>query len=219
MKITVCSYNIHSGKNIFYWPTLKKMINFFQMKNLDILALQEVQNNSNKGWQFNEIKNSLAMQAIYGGNISLGDGQYGNATFSRFPILHCQNIMLPSEKEQRGALCTTLLVHNRPVQMINTHLGLGRQERTLQINQLEQLLSPDQPNLLAGDFNTTSPNAFPLLDDLAKKAGKEGDPTIFPLNKRIDFIFASSSFELIEYEVLDLELSDHYPILASLRLL
>lgn len=218
MEITICCYNIHSGKNIFYWPTLKKMIDFFRERKVDILALQEVHNNSTKGWQFNIIQDSLGMAGSYGGNLPLGDGHYGNATFSRFPIIHSQNTILPSEKEPRGALSTTLLIDDYPVQLINTHLGLGRKERTIQMNQIEQLLSADQPNLLVGDFNTTAPHSFPL-DDLGKRAGKEDKPTIFPLKKRIDFIFASSSFELIDYEVLEMELSDHYPVVASLRLL
>lgn len=219
MRFTLCCYNIHSGKNIFYWPTLTKMIDFFQEKKPDLLALQEVHNNSSKGRQFSKIKQSLGLEAGYGGNLSIGDGHYGNAIFSRFPIIHYQNTLLPSEKEQRGALSATLLIDQRPIQLINTHLGLGRQERTLQLKQIEQLLTPDQPNLVVGDFNTTAPRSFPQLDDLGKRAGKEDHPTIFPLNKRIDFIFASSVFELIDYEVLKLDFSDHYPIMASLRLL
>lgn len=219
MQFTIGTYNIHSGKDIIYRATLHKMMEFIKSLSVDILALQEVQNNSKNGWHFNELQQYLVHEGVYGGNIKLADGQYGNATFSAFPIIESENVSLTSSKEQRGALCTTIQIGEHRVRILNTHLGLGRRERSQQMNEVNQLLmNTSFPNLLVGDLNTTAPLLFTDMVDLAKKIGKEGVPTIFPLKKRIDYILASKSIELMDYEVIPVTFSDHYPVKATVRL-
>lgn len=219
MKINVCSYNIHSGKNIWHRSTLHKMIRFFRRNPVDILAIQEIHNNSKHGWQVDVWSNQLHMESAFAGNVLIKDGFYGIAVFSRFPILKSEHVKLTSHKEQRGALFLKLQIADSTISIINTHLGLGRKERMVQLKELEDLISSDPcPTLLFGDFNTSSPLSIPSLIDIGKKAGKDDLPTFFPLRKRIDFIFASSSFQLMDYHVVPIPYSDHYPVRASLQL-
>ena len=219
MKISVCSYNIHSGKNIFHRPTLQKMIRFFRRNPIDILAVQEIHQNSKHGWQVDVCKNQLEMETAFAGNVLIKDGYYGIAIFSRFPILKSEHVKLTSQKEQRGLLHLKLKIDGSEVNVLNTHLGLGRKERMIQLNELEDLISSDSsPTLLFGDFNSSSSLSLPPLIDLGKKAGKEELPTFFPLRKRIDFIFTSPSFQLVDYDVIPVQYSDHYPVRASLVL-
>ncbi|MEW9672056.1 endonuclease/exonuclease/phosphatase family protein [Ammoniphilus sp. 3BR4] len=219
MELKIVCYNIHSGKNLFYRPTLDSIIEFLREQAPDIVSLQEVHNNSKQGWQFNQIKEALAMNGDFGGNVKIGDGMYGNATLTRFPLIQSKNIPLPSQKEQRGVLCSTIDIKGRTIEVLNTHLGLGKKERESQLEHLAMLLDKSSLlHILMGDFNTVVTIPFPDMMDLGKKAGKESLPTIFPLKKRIDYIYASSSFHLSSYEVIPVTHSDHYPITSVIGL-
>ncbi len=220
MELTILCYNIHSGKTIFYRPSLHHIIGYLQEQSPDIIALQEVHNNSGQGWQFNELSQALGMHGSFGGNLQVKDGLYGNATFTKLPITLSNPIFLPSEREQRGMLHTAIEVQGLPLYIFNTHLGLGKKERLNQLELIRDTLEDcPYPCLLMGDLNTTTPLELRDMVDVGKKTGKDSQPTIFPLKKRIDFIFASSSFEILEYEVFsNISFSDHYPIKAKLRL-
>lgn len=219
MDLKILCYNTHSGKNLFYKPTLDSIIEFLLAQSADIICLQEVHNNSKQGQQYQRLKEALAMNGEFGGNITIADGMYGNATFSRFPLVQSSNIALPSQKEQRGVLYSTINFKGHAIDVFNTHLGLGRKERESQIRLLETTLSNSSvPCILAGDFNTTASIPFSNMMDLGKKAGKESLPTIFPLKKRIDYIYASSAFHLSSYEVIPVTYSDHYPLTAVINL-
>jgi len=79
--------------------------------------------------------------------------------------------------------------------------------------------------LLAGDFNDT-PSSFvhaevsELLEDSFTKKGSGLGITYagkLPL-LRIDYIFGSKEFEVLEFETHSILRSDHYPITANLFL-
>ncbi|RXT05858.1 endonuclease/exonuclease/phosphatase family protein [Ammoniphilus sp. CFH 90114] len=219
MQLNIICYNIHSGRNLFYRPTLDLIIQFLKEQSADIISLQEVHHNSKQGWQFDQIMKGLAMDGSYGANVKITDGAYGNATFSRYPIVWSKNVWLPSQKEQRGMLHSVLEIQRKKVHIFNTHLGLGKKEREMQLEALTHTVEECGSScLLMGDLNTTVSLPFPNMIDLGKKAGKESQPTIFPLKKRIDYIYASSSFELLHYEVNQVNHSDHYPIKATVQL-
>jgi endonuclease/exonuclease/phosphatase family metal-dependent hydrolase len=191
------------------------MITYFQQHHADILALQEVHNNSKHGWHFEQLKKALNLHNAFGKNVSVADGGYGNAIFSRFPILQWDNISLPSHREQRGLLSTMIDIDGHPIQVWNAHLSLHKSTRITQMKTLEQLtLKETKPCFLMGDFNTTTPSPLSNLVDVGKKAGKSHLPTLFPLRRRIDYIFSSPSFECVEYQVIRLSYSDHYLLKA-----
>lgn len=79
--------------------------------------------------------------------------------------------------------------------------------------------------VLAGDFNNTQySKVYRLLkgdmNDSYKARGKGFGKTFdllkFPI--RIDYIMADPEFEILEHHNFDVELSDHFPVLARLRL-
>lgn len=100
---------------------------------------------------------------------------------------------------------------------------LKRSEQVLLIkNHAEQSA---YPYLIAGDFNDT-PASFAVnkmaagLQNTFRKKGSGFCKTyngMFP-NYQIDYIMASSAFEVINYEVLEKKLSDHYPVRSDLML-
>jgi len=219
LEISIYSYNIHSGRNIFFRKTLPNMIDYFMQNRPDILALQEVHNNPKHGYQFQIIRDSLAMFGAFGRNLKIGTGFYGNAIYSRFPFEMEQNIALPGEAEPRGVLQCKLNINSHSLTLLNTHLGLSKKERNKQIDSLSSIVSSlSGLILLTGDLNTVASPVFPQLQDIAKKLGKDDLATVFPLNRRIDYMYASANVQLVSYEVVKIPFSDHYPLKVVLRL-
>ena len=90
------------------------------------------------------------------------------------------------------------------------------------------LLSLDvvgKPILLAGDFNDTPvSNTYKRLSvnliDTFSSAGRGVGTTYagkIPL-LRIDYIFADATFKVVDHQVIDSPVSDHYPIKSVIRL-
>ena len=220
LQLTIFSFNIHSGKNLFYRKSFPHILDYFCTHPADIIGFQEVQNNSKHGWQFKELEEALKMNGVFGKNLKVADGEYGNALFSRFPILEWRNIPLTSRKEQRGVLALLLDINGEIIHTLNTHLSLHKVTRQAQHSQLASLIQEiNSPCLLMGDFNSSIPPVFTGLMDLGMAAGKEAFPTVTPMRKRIDYLFvSSSSFQLIEYHVVPIPFSDHFPIRAIVEL-
>jgi endonuclease/exonuclease/phosphatase family metal-dependent hydrolase len=170
----------------------------------------------------------------------LQEERYGNAVLSRFPVNVIRKGTLPGyprrpNAEPRGALWVELTIGDQRVQLINTHLGLARGERLLQV---EGLLGPlwlahptcGPPTVLCGDFNATPLSAAyaricSMLEDAQRRLkGHRPRATWFsgrPIN-RIDHVFISPDVDVCRVEVPFTELarlaSDHLPLVVELKL-
>ena len=138
----VVSYNIHRGTDISKKPTLKEMIKYLHDVDSDIICLQEVLYH-----QFLKIKSTLGMDGVFAANVDNKAMKYGICTFSKNKIEFSNHLLLSSKKEQRGLLSIKLLIDNKyHVNIINTHLGLDKEERNKQIIEIlnfkDRLIGP-----------------------------------------------------------------------------
>lgn len=218
--LKIISYNIHSGKNLYMLPQLNKVIGFLKNQRPHIIGIQEINENYLRGHQVSKVKNILKMNHHFGPNVKIGGGHYGVGSFTPFEILEKTLSPLPSEKEQRGLLHTVVKVDNKELHLFNTHLGLGHQERIKQLKAIEDYLSSiKDPYILMGDFNSpTISFQHTDLKDAGKTMNQEDKATIRPYQKRIDYIFVSPSIEVLDYKVYYENMSDHYPVMAQIRL-
>ncbi len=100
----------------------------------------------------------------------------------------------------------------------------AKQEEQVKIFEEHRSKSPYK-TIVCGDMNNTQfSNVYRVLkDDLqdsflekGKGFGRTYDLLGFPI--RIDYIFADSDFEVISHKNFDEKLSDHYPVMATLRI-
>ncbi len=219
-EIKILSYNIHSGfdKNMF--PTLFETIDFLRGYKSDIICLQEVNESAKVGFQVSSFKEELDMNAHFGANVVKLGSNYGLVTYSKYPIKKKNHIYLSSEREQRGILHTVVSINRKKVDIINVHLGLG-EERKEQMKELVDFIKSldSQYYIVVGDFNEGNISVDgKILKDVAKEIGNTNILT-FPTGlDRIDYIFVSPKIEILDYEVLIRNMSDHYPIMATLKL-
>ncbi len=221
-EIKIISYNIHSGLNKDMFPTLFDIIDFLRISDADVICLQEVNESAKAGFQVSSFKEELKMYSHFGANVVNYGFNYGLVTYSKYPIKDESHIYLSSgDREQRGMLHTVLSVDGRKLNIINVHLGLGKEEREVQIRELIDFVKKlgDEAYIVVGDFNDGDINIGEnILKDVAKELNKSNTLTFATGLERIDYIFVSPQIKVLDYEVLIKNMSDHYPIIAKISI-
>jgi endonuclease/exonuclease/phosphatase family metal-dependent hydrolase len=234
------TYNVHSciGKNGKASPaSIAKVIAYY---NPDVVALQELDIGlirSGRTDQAQMIADDLKMDFHFHPSLTIEKGQYGNATLSRHPmkLIHAGELpTLPRRHalEKRGALWVEVMYGGYKIQILNTHLGLNRKERSAQIDTLleqQWLKHPgcQVPIIFCGDFNASPLSKVyrklrGFLHDIQymyNKSPQKTWPSRFPI-LRLDYIFTSTDIKatnvLVPRTYLTRTASDHLPIIAEL---
>jgi len=216
--IKIISYNIHSGKNIWMMPRFHEIIRYLKKEDADMIGIQEIHENQRYGRQVTALKKALDMDVHYGPSLSIDDGQYGIASFSKYPIIHRNQVFLPTYKEPRSLIDSQLQIyHDQQIHLLNTHLSLHKKTRKKQLNHIKAYLeSLRVPFILMGDFNTPFLKLHEIfLTDAAIPLKKEHLSTMMLSKKRIDYIFVSDHFHVINYQIHPVRMSDHYPVVVE----
>jgi len=209
----------------------------------DIVALQELDvGRARTGHvdQANEIAQALDMACHFNAAMRVEKELYGDAILSAHPEKLIQAGPLPGygpipQLEPRGALWIEVELDGRPVQVINTHLGLVPRE---QQHQARSLAGPAWlehprcagPKILLGDFNATGTSVVyrTLKARLAAarslspaKAPTATFPSQLPVLK-IDHVFVSPEIEVravfAPYDPLTRVASDHLPLVMDFEI-
>ena len=199
-----------NANNVF---TLNKIIKYLKELDADIICLQEILYN-----QFAILKQSLKLDGVFAANVNKPTLMYGIATLSKNEILDKKHMLLKSKGEQRGFLHTNIFSKIRSVDVINTHLGLDKDERKEQLNQIVDFTNRlRKAKVICGDFNEK--NIFiSIFNDSAIYTNNQSIETFEKSNARIDYILVDKSLGIYKYKVDKINLSDHYPIIAEIKL-
>lgn len=206
----------------------------------DICGLNEVDNFRRRTGcisQLNQLEQATGLKGFFGPALQpAGDGQYGNAVLSRFPILETEVIPIPdadprdehASYESRSVTRVKLDVAGTPVTVLQTHFGLAIAEhQNAQQTVLRLLDAIDGPLLLMGDFNIR-PKDF-LLDPIRQRlqdtaALHDGYFKTFPSypcnypDCKIDYVFVSRHFTPLRLEIPQTMSSDHLPYVVEVEL-
>jgi endonuclease/exonuclease/phosphatase family metal-dependent hydrolase len=242
--LKVMSFNIHHAVGADGVLDLKRIGDVIIASGADIIGLQEV----DKYWfyrsRFENQAKSLAdyvnMSYAYGPNLKIGPFQYGTAILSRYPILAVNNHPLPNKinlwdlSEPRGLLETIINVNGENVHFFNTHLAVRSDLQPIQVDEIFKLTREKKKSIIVGDFNTLPDNVsvqklskqyadvFQTLDltNITTFPGSSQSTTGEPAKtaKRIDYIFASRDFKVLDAQNMMTPASDHLPITAELSL-
>ncbi len=184
--------------------------------------------------QAHSIATCLGMKSLFHPAIQIAEEQYGDAILTSLDMRLIKAGPLPSSGERRGALWVEGTYRGNAFNLVNTHLGLTRRDRSAQV---AALLGPGwlghadcrSPKILLGDFNAVrSSMAYrQISDQLADVwAGGLGRPRkTFPSRLplvRIDHIFVERSIKVIDVGVVDGRAarmaSDHLPLYATISM-
>jgi endonuclease/exonuclease/phosphatase family metal-dependent hydrolase len=224
--LTVASYNVHRciGRDRRHDPgRVAKVLEELQA---DVIALQEVdfRYHVRRGVdQLRFLAEATGLESVWGPVLYGSRGQYGNGLLVRPQVLAVRGIDLSVPRHQRrGALDVDLAVEGGRLRVIAAHLGLGLNERQIQVRRLLQVLADhgDGPLLLLGDFNEWRPPSRPLRRlhrHFGRTPGLRSFPSNFPL-LALDRIWMQPRSALLALEVHSSRwarvASDHLPVRA-----
>lgn len=244
LPLRVATYNIHSCVGIdgkIRPERVARVINHFDP---DIVAVQEVDAHRPRSRGHDQarlIADHLRMDHVFHAMFEEEKERYGIAVFARFPFRivkagHLTPAVPRLFREARGAIWLEVEPEEgKPFHFINTHFGLGREERR---QQAEVLLGPDwlgaipeeDPVILCGDFNTGPRSPVfrrlqgRLRDAQLSAAGHRPRATFSSVKPllRIDHVFVSRHFTIGAIERPDtptaVMASDHLPLCVELTL-
>lgn len=240
--VRLMTYNVHSCMGLDGRLSIRRIARVLLQCDADVIALQELdvqRSRSGLRDQAMELAEVLEMSVHFHPAFSVATERYGDAVLSRLPMRLRRAANLapdPSgrQSEPRGAIWVTIDSGEWQLQVINTHLGLRRQER---LKQVEELLGPNwlgHPDcigscVLCGDFNAGPRSSVyrRITARLQDAQGFVNDARTrctwcspYPLF-RIDHVFVSPDVQVVAADVprsaFVRTASDHLPVLIDLQ--
>ena len=237
------TYNVHSCRGTDGQISTDRIADVIAQFAPDVVALQELDlGRARSGGldQTRAIAARVEMDSHFHAALRIAEEEYGDAILSKHPMRLVRAGALPGVERQiidetRGALWVEIRVGDVPVQVLNTHFGLGRAERRVQAM---ALLGPEWigaamaagPTIVCGDLNSPSGRVVHSLftarlrdAQLASPAGRSRKTfaTALPF-LCLDYVFVSPGIEVLHTEVPRTKLtrvaSDHFPLVADLEL-
>lgn len=241
--LRIMTYNVHGCVGIDGGLSPARIAKVISQYEPDIVALQELdvgRSRSGREDQAHIIAKILNMEHHFHPTVKIAKEAFGDAILSKYPIHLVKADALAikprfSFLEPRGAIWIEIIFQDKPIQFINTHLGLNRAERIIHTNELmsENWLGSSKctgPIILCGDFNARPVSkVFKILKTKVLSAQTMAG---FKRHKNtwfgrwpilcLDHILASPDVDVLKIEVADSYLarlaSDHRPLLADIKI-
>ncbi len=237
--IRVMTYNIHHANPPSKTEVidLEAIVHVIQQEDPDIIALQEVDANTERsgpGNQAEMIAELLGMNVFFGKAIDYDGGQYGVAVLSKFDLSEGKINRLPTKSGTNGeprVLVTVKITTPKGnlLKIGSTHLDAQSQDanRILQIQEVVKIGQTQQlPFIIAGDFNAVPESeVVSVLDGYFKRTCRLCGFTSSAQNpvRAIDYIafkHPENKFEIKNHRVInETYASDHFPIVSDINIL
>ena len=233
LPVRVMAYNIHQGFGTEGGFMLEEIAQVVESEDPDIIAFQEI----SRGWLVDGAVDTLAwlsqrldMNYVWG---PAADSVWGNAVFSRYPIVRWENHEMPNNVDllmDRAFLWVEIDVGaDQPLNIIASHFHAGRDQGEHRVPQSKAVLERwDRAprTVLIGDLNgrpgdpeITMLEDAGLLDSFVD-AGAKGAGFTSPSDRphqRIDYVWTSSDLKSSYYSSTESQASDHFPVAVTVN--
>lgn len=239
--LTVMTYNTHRMGE-FQKPDKNRVLQYLQRQNADVICLQEVEVYKEKKYlTLQELRESLKQYpyTYFDFLVYNKRRQFGNAVFSRYPLVNKQTIRYRS-RSNISSQCD-IVVDGDTLRLITNHLESNRLEhidstlidkldtaRSIRREQAKALRQARKhspyPLLIVGDFNDI-PLSYTYLvtrgwmrDCFLETCPGQIGVTYerHHLGVRIDYILCSRDLHPTACRVERVRHSDHYPVVATI---
>ena len=166
----IMTYNVHSCRGVDGRLDVGRIAAVIAQSKPDIVALQELdvhRPRTGRVDQAHAIAERLGMHFHFNAALTVEEERYGDGLLTALPMRLVRSGALPNLPrvrvrgrglEDRGALWAEIEIDSRPVQVINTHLGLVPREQrgqALALAGADWLGAARGPMILVGDLNAT----------------------------------------------------------------
>ena len=241
--IRVLVLNMHAGKDAKGLDNLAGVADLVKSTRADLVLLQEVDRGTSRSGNVDQI-DRLTASTRYSGVfapslVSYQGGQYGIAALARELVGYHATIPLAvapvqtragGSREPRVALLGYATVRGASWRFVNTHVDPSDADaRAQELRQVAAVARQQQadgrPLVVGGDLNATpdDPGLAALRDAGLRDAWLEcgaGDGFTYPADKpakRIDYLWLAGALRCASATVLDTTISDHRPLLVTLK--
>lgn len=232
-SLKIVCYNIRYGE----LASLEEIAAFFNDQEADIVALQEIDVNTNRpgaphqnGKDFiTELGYHSGMLTAYARTIYYSGGYYGIGILSKYPFTQTRKVLLPmtqGAREQRAMLLADVeLPNGKIITFVSTHLDHSTSDvRSAQVELINQtLMDNPYPVIIAGDFNA-APESKEIkegMKDWGRACPLEFTAPAKAPRVKIDYIFYHpvDKWNVLKSETPQIQLSDHLPVTAEMELI
>ncbi len=229
MRLRLATYNVHKCRGMDLRVKPARVVRAIRELRADVIAIQEV-----FAQQAEYISSELGIASVFGPARKYVGEEYGNAVFSRFPILSSGNYDLTiRRREPRRCLRTDFQIGGTLLHLFAVHLGTSYFERRRQVAKLmspEVLWNPELKGARAvvGDFNewtrglvTRTLSEHLESADIAYHLQRSRTyPGFLPL-LHLDHVYYDPELQLtgmhLHRSAIALAASDHLPLVAEFR--
>jgi len=226
-ELRIATYNVHSGRGVDGRFRPERTSAVIAELRADVIALQEYVSLVADFDLRDHLMRATGFQMIAMSTMKVGEGDFGNALLSRWPILDAvEHTLSVGTYEPRGALEVILGRKHRELRVVATHLGLRDAERRDQLARLLEIVRRDRdtPTVLCGDFNIARLQS-PALRMCREHFGHSRSPKSFPSFAPLlplDRIWVTPCSALVgvaaHRSARARVASDHLPVVATLEL-
>jgi endonuclease/exonuclease/phosphatase family metal-dependent hydrolase len=254
-RLRIVTYNIAHGRGLQpiqgltsrrkIRANLLKIAKLLNQLRPDVVALQEIDENSSWAGSFNQLSflqefTGLPYAAFGINNTRTGliKLSYGNAILSRYPILDSDTVVFGKKKlGEKGFLFAEIDVQGRRFPLVNMHLHYrSRAQRISQVEKVMEYLSHKQVHrrrhwlmqpVVCGDMNNPS-HTDDATASLLTYFSHHGSYTLHPQRAKtfpsplprrtLDFIFLPPGCVEVYCLVVRSWLSDHRPVMVEFKL-
>lgn len=251
MKIKCITLNLWNGGRLF--PQIKQ---FLEHEQPDVVFFQEV--NSRTEPELPErfrsvevLKTILPEYDVYFGEVfgnlhpDYGLTVEGNAIFSRFPLLKCQNTFIDISYQELNHSALTdfsalpeaiqsaeVQIGNETLFLVNVHgpweiSEVDNPRRLAMRDRILELIQDQKQVLVAGDFNVV-PNTQTIkaIEEKLTNVFKDELASTFNMQHKklpgyatsvVDMVFVSSNIEVLSKYCPQVNVSDHLPLVVELE--
>ena len=213
-QLRIGSYNV---KTLNFGKSLDAFVEDVKHLNLDILAVQEVDQESGRSQKMEMLKN-MAESANFPyfqfyESMWLGEGSYGLGILSKYPIKEIESLELPNTvfAEPRVLSKATVEINEQDFKIYNTHMSyLNRDVREQQAKFIQEHLNNSKNTILMGDMNNFSIDDLFGIEGMYSWNNTEVQYSTFRTTMFNDNVYVSSNLSTEYIAVQKTSFSDHH---------
>ncbi|MFX0083554.1 MAG: endonuclease/exonuclease/phosphatase family protein [Candidatus Hodarchaeota archaeon] len=223
-SLTVMTYNIQQGVNPTGDKNYDKQLALIEAVDPDIIGLQECDTARISGGNSDVVRyfaNRLNYYSFYGPRTVTGT--FGAAILSRYPISNAKTFFTFSDTDEIGTVEAQVKVGTIIFNVYVSHPAGSNDAKLAHIQALMNRISGKINVISMGDFNSRENSTYynesvSVLQDvwLTKLSGGVDGP-IFDLSERIDHIFISLTFTVLEAWYITDPQSDHPALWSEIQ--
>ncbi len=223
-SLTVMTYNIQQGVNTTGDKNYEKQLAVIKNVNPDIIGLQESDTARISGGNSDVVRyfaTRLNYYSFYGPRTVTGT--FGAAILSRFPIINAKTIFTYSDEDEIGTTEVQIRVGSTIFNVYVNHPAGSDEAKLAHIEGLMDRLSSKTNVISMGDFNSRENSIYynmsvSVLQDVWLTQWPTGvDDNGLDMSDRIDHIFVSLSFTVLETRFITDSQSDHPALWSEIQ--